>query len=302
LNEARPHRASKGKEPPPSAEDQRLVLENLLYRDETLAVLNKPPGLAVQGGSGQRRHLDALLRAWPESAEGPPDLRQLRLVHRLDRDTSGVLVLAQGAKNARILTRSFHDKTTRKIYWALVVGRPKKERGYINVPLASLAGSGGDKSRPDSEGQEALTLYRLVAQKVFNGIALSWFALMPVTGRKHQLRAHLASLGLPILGDGKYGGRKSHPGQLSSQAWASKLQLHAREIAIPHPEDGTTLRIAAPLPDHMASAWRELDWQEVWGEAAVDDLAGYSESLLPRLKKRAKSPGERRKGGRAHAR
>lgn len=292
--------AASARAQPPSLQDQQLVMENILYRDQALVVFNKPRGLAVQGGTGQKRSLDAILRTWPKPSEGP-DFSKLRLVHRLDRDTSGVLVLAQGAKNASSLTRAFHDKMTRKFYWAAVIGKPEKPRGYIDMPLAALSGRGGDKTRADPQGQEALTLYRLVAHGRLNGVTLSWLVLMPVTGRKHQLRAHLASLRLPILGDGKYGGRKSHPEQLSSRPWAGKLHLHAREIAIPHPDDGTTLRVSAPLPDEMRAAWHDLGWQEDHGTLAVNDLTDYSESLLPRLEGAGKHRqlGRKRGGTRA---
>ena len=279
---AQARRAAKRPGPPPNAAERRLLLASILYRDPAVTVLNKPPGLAVQGGSGQARHLDALLRDWPEE-NGTAELARLHLVHRLDKDTSGVLVLAQGAANARLLTRSFRDKSTRKLYWALVLGKTEKRRGYIDVPLAARAGPGGDKSRPDPAGQAALTLYCRVAAGSCGGVSLSWLALMPVSGRKHQLRAHLEGLGHPILGDGKYGGRRAHPKALAARPWAGRLHLHAREIALPHPQDGTTLRVAAPLPEHMAAAWQDLAWEPAWGEAAADDLATYAESLLPRL-------------------
>jgi 23S rRNA pseudouridine955/2504/2580 synthase len=229
-------------------QDAALLRDAVLYRDDRAIVLNKPAGLAVQGGTNTERHVDALLDGLRfDSSERP------RLVHRLDRDTSGVLLIARNAAAASFFTRAFRDKTTRKVYWAIVVGRPKLAQGRIDLGLAKGGGPNGPKGRervhPDPEqGKSAITYYRVLDHA---GGRASWLALLPVTGRTHQLRAHCVALGTPILGDGKYGGTAA---QLPGGAAAHRLHLHARSLAIPHP-DGGTLRVTAPLPPHMQRMW-----------------------------------------------
>jgi len=206
--------------------------------------LNKPPGLAIQGGSGTERHLDGMLDVLRFGSEARP-----RLVHRLDKETSGVLVLARTVVAAAFLTRAFREKTTRKIYWAIIVGLPKLRQGRIDLPLAKLPGREGERVRADAEeGKRAITYYH-VAESV--GSQASWLALFPVTGRTHQLRAHCAAIGTPILGDAKYGITAVH---LTGVPEATRLHLHARSLAIPHPLGGT-LRVSAPLPRHMRRSW-----------------------------------------------
>jgi 23S rRNA pseudouridine955/2504/2580 synthase len=240
--------------PPPSAEiagtprarprDVALLRDAVLYRDDWALVLDKPAGLAVQGGTGTARHVDALLDGLRfESDERP------RLVHRLDKDTSGVLLIARHAAAAAFFTRAFRDRTTRKIYWAVVAGLPRPERGRIDLGLAKSGGAGRERVHADAEGgKSAVTYYRVVDHA---GARASWLALLPVTGRTHQLRAHCAALGTPILGDGKYGGGAA---QLPGGAAAHRLHLHARSLAIPHP-DGGTLRVTAPIPPHLRRLW-----------------------------------------------
>jgi 23S rRNA pseudouridine955/2504/2580 synthase len=232
-----------------------MLRDAILHQDEAVIVINKPPGLAVQGGTRSEHHLDGLLDALRFGhAERP------KLVHRLDKDTSGVLVIARSAGAAAFLTRAFRDRTTRKIYWALVVGVPKPPQGRIALALAKRSGQGGERVRADpDEGKHAVTYYRVV-DKV--GERVSWLALVPVTGRTHQLRAHCAAIGTPILGDGKYGGAATH---LAGPPGARRLHLHARALSIPHPHGGI-LKIAAPLPPHMRQSW------EFFGFSAdVDD-------------------------------
>jgi 23S rRNA pseudouridine955/2504/2580 synthase len=230
-----PHRVSPA--------DAAMLEAATLHRDEQVIVLNKPPGLAVQGGTRADKHLDGLLDALRFGhAERP------RLVHRLDKDTSGVLVVARTPAAAAFLTRAFRDKLTRKVYWALAIGRPKPEHGRISLALAKKDGRGGERVRADpDEGKPAVTYYRVVDSA---GERASWLALLPVTGRTHQLRAHCAAIGTPILGDPKYGAGA----QLTGAPNARRLHLHARELSIPHPQ-GSVLRVSAPLPPHMRQSW-----------------------------------------------
>ncbi len=220
-------------------EAQRLR-QQIIHMDPAVIVLNKPPGLAVQGGTGTRLHIDAMLDSLKfESQERP------RLVHRLDKDTSGVLVLARTVSAARFLTRAFRDKSARKIYWALVAGQPEPEMGTIKAALQKSSGSDGDKVRIDERaGKPAQTDYAILDHA---GTKASWLALNPLTGRTHQLRVHCAAIGAPILGDGKYGGRPAFP---AGAGIDKRLHLHACEIDIPHPTGGR-LRINADAPEHF---------------------------------------------------
>jgi 23S rRNA pseudouridine955/2504/2580 synthase len=228
----------------PRPADEALLQAAILHRDEAVVVLNKPPGLAVQGGTATERHLDGLLDSLRFGNSERP-----RLVHRLDKETSGILVIARTLAAAAFLTRAFREKTTRKVYWAIVVGLPKPRQGRIDLALAKTPGPGGERVRPDSEeGRHAVTYYRVIDNA---GTQVSWLALMPITGRTHQLRAHCAAIGTPILGDGKYGGVAAH---LAGVPGSSRLHLHARNLAMPHPLGGT-LEVTAPLPPHMRRSW-----------------------------------------------
>ncbi len=236
---------------PPRPRDLALVQRAVLHLDDDVIVIDKPPGLAVQGGTNTERHLDALLDGLRFGAAERP-----RLVHRLDRDTSGVLVLARNAAAASKLASAFRGREAHKVYWAAVVGAPKPRRGRIDQALAKLGGHGGERIAADDEdGKRAVTLYRTVAHA---GDTLAWLALQPVTGRTHQLRAHCLVLGTPILGDGKYGGATAHPAGVPN---ARRLHLHARALAIPHPRGGV-LRVEAPLPRHMRESWAFFGFDE----------------------------------------
>jgi 23S rRNA pseudouridine955/2504/2580 synthase len=229
----------------PDAEAKALEAR-VLHRDDHVLVIDKPPALAVQGGTGTRRHLDAMLDALRFGGERP------RLVHRLDKDTSGVLVLARTATAAAALARAFRSREVHKLYWAVVVGVPRPSAGRIDLRLAKRLGRHGERMEPDTEaGLRAVTEYRIIEHA---GRRAAWLLLEPLTGRTHQLRVHCAAIGTPILGDGKYGGPAA---VLEGDQVSRKLHLHARWIEIPHP-DGGVLAVTAPLPEHMSATWRFL--------------------------------------------
>lgn len=216
------------------------LIESVIYRDDEMIAINKPAGLAVQGGSGTTKHIDGALDSLRFGSSERP-----RLVHRLDKDTSGVLILARTQRAARRLTHAFRAKSALKVYWALVVGEPKPTNGQIELPIGKLPGRLGEKMAVDHEtGQSAVTRY-VTLEKLGRRAAL--VALSPVTGRTHQLRVHMEAIGTPILGDGKYGGPEAF---LQGEGISKKLHLHARAIRIPD-EDGVPIDIIAPLQDHM---------------------------------------------------
>ena len=219
--------------------------QHVLYMDSSVIVLNKPPGLATQGGSGLTRHVDGMLDSLAFEKKQRP-----RLVHRLDRDTSGVLVVARTVAAAAALAKSLAQRDASKIYWALTRGVPQKKRGTVKAALAKEGVRGRDERMEVSDADDAkfaITDYVVLGQA---GEEFAWVAAKPVTGRTHQIRVHLASLGTPIVGDFKYGGNESR----GKGAVADKLHLHARTIDIAHP-DGGRLRVVAPLPEHMKKSW-----------------------------------------------
>jgi 23S rRNA pseudouridine955/2504/2580 synthase len=226
--------------------DALWLRSRILFEDDALMVLDKPAGLAVQGGTRTRRHVDGMLQALASGGERP------RLVHRLDRDTSGLLVVARTAAAATKLTAAFRQHQVAKLYWGLVVGRPPEARGRVDRPLTKQPGRGGERVVASEGGVAAETEYRVVARA---GKVAAWLALKPLTGRTHQLRAHCLLLGTPIVGDGKYGGAAAHP------AGAPKgLMLHAREIRLPHP-DGGVLELSAPLSETVLAGFRWLGFE-----------------------------------------
>lgn len=252
--------APPGTDPPAVSRQDRATLEAaVLYRDDWVIALDKPPGLAVQGGTGQSRHLDAMLEALRFDAAEPP-----RLVHRLDKDTSGVLLLGRSREAAKRLAEAFRSREARKLYWAAVAGVPEPPEGRIDLALAKGGGAGREKMREDAaEGRRAVTRYKVIDAL---GETAAWLALMPLTGRTHQLRAHCAALGTPILGDGKYGGRKAFA---AGGALSKQLHLHARAISLPHPVGQGLLEVTAPLPPHMAETWAFLGFDEA-AESGLD--------------------------------
>jgi 23S rRNA pseudouridine955/2504/2580 synthase len=239
---------------PHLSEQERIFIEGLvIYADQSVYVLNKPPGLPTQGGTGITRHVDGLLEHLTQGKNQRP-----RLVHRLDRDTSGVLVVARTVPAATSLGNSLAHRDAMKIYWALVKGMPKQARGTIKAMIAKEAGHGPHgrdekmviSDEDNEEAKVAITDYVVVDRA---GDKYSWLALRPLTGRTHQIRVHLASIGHPIIGDFKYGGKAARgKGEIPD-----KLHLHARYIDIAHP-DSQRLRVTAPVPAHMRKSFMFL--------------------------------------------
>jgi 23S rRNA pseudouridine955/2504/2580 synthase len=221
-----------------------------LYEDADVLVLNKPMGLAVQGGSGTTRHLDGMLDALRDAQGQRP-----RLVHRLDKDTAGCLLVAKTRFAASALAKVFRSRSARKIYWALVAGVPKPRQGRVSTFLAKEQREDDSIMRIARHGEEgashAVTYYAVVDTAARQ---LAWLSLKPVTGRTHQLRAHMAHIGHPIVGDPKYFKKENWelPGGMQN-----RLHLLARRLVVPHPRSGT-IDISAPLPPHMAQSWNLL--------------------------------------------
>ncbi|WP_424930594.1 RluA family pseudouridine synthase [Amaricoccus tamworthensis] len=269
-----PDAAQKRTAPVPvlSEQDVEFVRSLVIFRDDDIIALNKPPGLAVQGGSGQTRHLDMLSNGLRFDRDEKP-----RLVHRLDRDTSGVIIMARSAKAAADLTRAFQSKNTRKIYWAAVAGMPSPRAGTIRYGLVKAAGHGpggaGEKmicvapsEIDDTPGAKRATSDYMVIDGAAQRAA--WVALSPITGRTHQLRAHMAEIGHPVVGDGKYG---TNSQENEGDGWGAqlggsvsrKMHLHARSLTLTHPRTGARLVLTAPLPEHMARTWELFGWDSI---------------------------------------
>ena len=260
LDQPRPVARSAAKD-----EDERGFLRSItLYEDKDVLVLNKPLGLAVQGGSGTRRHVDGMLEALRDEEGQKP-----RLVHRLDKDTAGCLVVAKTRFAATALAKSFRSRSARKIYWALVAGVPRVRQGRISTYLGKEeSGEGDSRMRVASHGEEgashALTYYAVVEQAAQK---LAWVSLKPVTGRTHQLRAHAAHIGHPIVGDPKYFNVENWelPGGIQN-----RLHLMARRIVVPHPRTGRPLDVTAPVPSHMQQSFNLLGFDTDRYDPIVD--------------------------------
>jgi len=277
-----------------SPEDQDYVQSMVLHKDRAAIVINKPPGLATQGGTKTERHLDGLLDGLQFEAEGRP-----KLVHRLDKDTSGVLLLARSSGTAAHFAKAFSSRSARKLYWALVVGVPSIEDGMIELPIAKQPGTGGEKMHVDEkEGLPARSRYRVIERA---GNTAAWVELQPYTGRTHQLRVHMAAIGHPIVGDGKYGGQDA----FLTGGISRKMHLHARRIRIDHP-DGSKLDVTAEPPKHMVESLQHLGFDLAAGDALPFDEPKFAET--PEGKKKAATQaaktrrkerrGERRSRGR----
>jgi len=285
---ARPKR-----ERPPLSEDQVAFARGLvIHRDPQAIVINKPPGLATQGGTRTSAHVDGLLDALQFEAEGRP-----KLVHRLDKDTSGALLIARTARAAAFFAKSFSGRSARKVYWALVVGVPAIEDGMIDLPLAKQPGTGGEKMHVDeANGQPARSRYRVIERA---GNRAAWVELQPHTGRTHQLRAHMAAIGHPIVGDGKYGGQAA----FLTGGVSRKMHLHARRIRIDHP-DGGTIDVSAELPDHFRESMGLLGFDPALGDALpLDEAPRPSRAAQKaRAKAHAKTVRRERRGERGRRR
>ena len=284
----RPERPKRDPQPL-SADEAAFVRELVIHRDAHALVLNKPPGLATQGGTRTHQHLDRLLDGLADEAGNRP-----KLVHRLDKDTSGVLLVARSARAASHFSRAFSGRTARKVYWALVVGVPSAEEGLIDLPLAKQPGTGGEKMHVDqAEGLPAKTRWRLVDRA---GNRAAWLELQPLTGRTHQLRAHLAAIGHPIVGDAKYGGAEA----FLTGGISRKLHLHARRLKIDGP-DGRVIDHQADLPAHFSESLATLGFDPVAGDMLPLDKV--DPARLPQVKARraaaaAKTARRARKGER----
>lgn len=246
--------------------DGEAIRKMTLFEDDRVLIINKPPGLSVQGGSNVPRHVDGMLEALRNKKGEKP-----RLVHRLDRDTSGVLMIAKTRSAAQKLSESFRARETQKTYWALLKGMPPKVEGTIKSFLLKEQTEDGDRMRVVSHGTkgavQAISNYRLIERI---GQQLSWMELEPHTGRTHQLRVHSLQMGCPIIGDPKYFDPDPNwdfPGGIQN-----RLHLHARRLRIPHPSGGQ-IDVSAPMPQHMVQSWNLLGLEERTGDEIEEEYS-----------------------------
>jgi len=274
---------------PLTDEEAEFVREMVLAKGRDWIMLNKPPGLATQGGTKTTQHLDRLLDGLADDQGQRP-----KLVHRLDKDTSGVLMVARSARAAGHFAKAFSGRTARKVYWALIVGVPSAEEGLIDAPLAKQPGTGGEKMHVDEEnGLPARTRYRLIDRA---GNRAAWVELQPLTGRTHQLRAHMAAIGHPIVGDAKYGGAEA----FLTGGVSRKLHLHARRLKIDG-LDGKPIDYTADLPAHFVESLGMLGFEMMAGDMMPLDNPDPAKSPVTKAKRvaaAAKSARKARKGER----
>jgi 23S rRNA pseudouridine955/2504/2580 synthase len=286
LGEA--HAAAPRKERPQLSEEEVAFVRSLVIEEDPAAiVLNKPPGLATQGGTRTKEHVDGLLGGLvAEDAPRP------KLVHRLDKDTSGVLLVARTPRAAAFFSKSFSGRTARKIYWAVVMGVPSIDDGIVDLPLAKQPGTGGEKMHVDEEnGQVARTRYRVIERA---GNRAAFVELQPFTGRTHQLRVHMAAIGHPIVGDGKYAGQEA----FLTGAISRKLHLHARRLRIDHP-DGGRIDVTAEPPDHFAATLASLGFDPAGGDLPLDEAPEPTrEQQKAKARQHAKQVRKERRGER----
>src|SRR5436190_15639918 len=274
----------------PLTEDEAAYVQDMvLAKGRDWIMLNKPPGLATQGGTKTVQHIDRLLDGLANDEGQRP-----KLVHRLDKDTSGVLLVARSARAAGHFAKAFSGRTARKVYWALITGVPSAEEGLIDAPLAKQPGTGGEKMHVDEEnGLPARTRYRLVDRA---GNRAAWVELQPLTGRTHQLRAHMAAIGHPIVGDAKYGGAEA----FLTGGISRKLHLHARRLKV-QGLDGKVIDQTAELPTHISETLATLGFDPMAGDMLpleTPDPAKTPETKAKRAAAHAKSVRKARKGER----
>ncbi|MBT4879987.1 MAG: RluA family pseudouridine synthase [Alphaproteobacteria bacterium] len=231
--------------------EKQLLKDLMLYEDKDMIVLDKPSGLATQGGSKTLQHVDRLMEGMIDENGIKP-----KLVHRLDKNTSGLLLLAKTDKMATYLARAFQEKKIEKTYWAITIGVPKPLEGEIDLPLLKKRGDIGEQMVVDhKDGKKAITRYRVIdhAHK-----KAAWLEMVPLTGRTHQLRAHCQAMGTPVQGDRKYGRRKDF---LKGDDISELMHLHARTLKVPMPS-GKIMSFQSPLPDHMKQTFKALGFKE----------------------------------------
>ncbi|MFL6759081.1 RluA family pseudouridine synthase [Sphingomonas sp.] len=285
--ESAPARARPQTKRNPLTEDEaQFVRDLVIYEDPNAFVFNKPPGLATQGGTKTHEHLDRLLDGLSDEGGRP------KLVHRLDKDTSGALLVARSARSAGHFAKAFSGRTARKVYWALVVGVPDADEGMIDAPLAKQPGTGGEKMHISEEhGLPAKTRWRVIDRA---GNRAAWVELQPLTGRTHQLRAHMAAIGHSIVGDAKYGGSDA----FLTGGISRKLHLHARRIQIDAP-DGGKIDVTAELPAHFAESLAMLGFSPLAGDSlALDQPKASPAAKQRKIAAAAKTRRRERRGER----
>ncbi len=283
-----------GEAPPPrekqvvelTDEEIDAVEEMVILKTVDAFLLNKPPGLATQGGTKTKQHLDRLLNGLDQDGMGKP-----KLVHRLDKDTSGAILVARGPRAAAHFSAAFQNRSARKVYWAIVTGVPEVSDGIIDLPLAKQPGTGGEKMHVDmEEGAPAKTKIRVIDRA---GSRAAFVELQPLTGRTHQLRAHMAAVGHPIVGDAKYGGAAA----MLTGGISRKLHLHARRLKIGAPK-GKVIDRTADLPQHFADSLDSLGFEARDGDNLPLSTPDPGMSLEAKIRRKKNIVKEYRKQGR----